>query len=68
MKFEKDGKVIEVEHDFLETVYLRYGYKKVEEADLIDEEALRLEAKELGIKSYHNMKIENLIKRIEETK
>jgi hypothetical protein len=66
MKFEKDGTIIEIEDTNTHNIFIREGFKKVEEE--VDEELipLREKAKELGIKSAHTMKKETLIAKIEE--
>lgn len=68
MKFKKDDHIVEVTDPNTFNVFERVGFIPMEEE--IDEEleALRAQAKELGIKGYHNMKKDNLISKIEEMK
>lgn len=65
MKYKcKNGQIIEL-NDNQSTIAKRYGLKPVEEDTEL--ETLREQAKALGIKNAHSMKMETLLARIAET-
>lgn len=64
MKFEKDGRIVEVFDENTFNVFEREGFTVVEEED---REELVKKAKELGIKSPHLMGLDKLKEKIAES-